>query len=102
MNSIDITKLMVMLEKEPLNVIDIRTNYEYLNGHIPTAKNIDKNVLVMYPNKYLNKDGILALEIGYDQKEELIRLLEETEKYTDIYSKKDLGGNDRIIVCKLK
>lgn len=52
--------------------------------------------------KYLNKDGILALEIGYDQKEELIRLLEETEKYTDIYSKKDLGGNDRIIVCKLK
>lgn len=56
MNSIDITKLMVMLEKEPLNVIDIRTNYEYLNGHIPTAKNIDKNVLVMYPNKYLNKE----------------------------------------------
>lgn len=56
MNSIDITKLMVMLEKKPLNVIDIRTNYEYLNGHIPTAKNIDKNVLVMYPNKYLNKE----------------------------------------------
>ena len=56
MNSIDITKLMVMLEKESLNIIDIRTNYEYLNGHIPTAKNIDKNVLVMYPNKYLNKE----------------------------------------------
>ena len=52
--------------------------------------------------KYLNKDGILALEIGYDQKEEVIKLLELEGKYTDIYCKKDLGDNDRIIVCKLK
>ena len=52
--------------------------------------------------KYLNEDGILALEIGYDQKEEVIKSLEKTGKYIDIYSKKDLGGNDRIIACKLK
>jgi len=52
--------------------------------------------------KFLNKNGILALEIGYDQKEEVIKLLELEEKYTDIYSKKDLSGNDRIIVCRLK
>ena len=52
--------------------------------------------------KYLNKNGILALEIGYDQKEEVINLLELEGKYTDIYCKKDLAGNDRIIVCKLK
>ena len=52
--------------------------------------------------KYLNKDGILALEIGYDQKEEVIALLEEVGKYLDIYCKKDLGNNDRVIVCKLK
>lgn len=51
---------------------------------------------------YLNKDGTLALEIGYDQKEEVIKLLEEIGKYTDIYCKKDLGNNDRIIVCRLK
>ena len=51
--------------------------------------------------KYLNKDGILALEIGYDQKEEVIALLEEVGKYLDIYCKKDLGDNDRIIVCKI-
>ena len=50
--------------------------------------------------KYLNKDGYLCLEIGYDQKEEVIRLIEETTKYKDIYSKKDLAGNDRIVVCK--
>ena len=52
--------------------------------------------------KYLNEDGMLALEIGYDQKEEVIKLLELEEKYTEIYSKKDLSGNDRIIVCKLR
>ena len=52
--------------------------------------------------KHLNKDGILALEIGYDQKEEVMDLLEEVGQYTNIYCKKDLGDNDRIIVCKLK
>ena len=52
--------------------------------------------------KYLNADGILALEIGYDQKEEIMALLDNVGRYTDIYCKKDLGDNDRIIVCKLK
>ena len=50
--------------------------------------------------EYLNKDGYLCLEIGYDQKEEVINLMEETGKYTNIYSKKDLAGNDRIVVCE--
>jgi len=50
--------------------------------------------------KYLNKDGHLCLEIGYDQKEEVIKLIEETNKYIDIYSKKDLADNDRIVICK--
>ena len=50
--------------------------------------------------KFLNKDGYLCLEIGYDQKEEVIKLIEETNQYKDIYSKKDLAGNDRVIICK--
>ena len=59
-------------------------------------------IIALNAYKYLNKDGILALEIGYDQKEEVVKLLEETGKYTQIYSKKDLGNNDRIVVCKVK
>lgn len=51
-------------------------------------------------NKYLNSEGYLCLEIGYDQKEEVINLLKDTKKYIDLYSKKDLSGNDRIVVCK--
>ena len=50
--------------------------------------------------EYLNEDGYLCLEIGYDQKEEVIKLIEETNKYKDIYAKKDLANNDRIVICK--
>lgn len=57
-------------------------------------------IIIEQAYKYLNTNGILALEIGYDQKEEVIKLLKESGKYTDIYSKKDLSGNDRIVVCK--
>lgn len=51
--------------------------------------------------KYLNENGILALEIGHDQKEEVVNLLKQVGKYKDIYSKKDLSGKDRIIICHI-
>lgn len=50
--------------------------------------------------KHLNKNGYLVLEIGFDQKEEVTKLLEK--RYKDIICKKDIGGNDRVIICKLK
>lgn len=50
--------------------------------------------------KYLNQQGYLILEIGYDQKEDVIKLINDCEQYEEIYSKKDFSGNDRIIVCK--
>lgn len=50
--------------------------------------------------KYLKPDGYLALEIGYDQKAAVIKLIKSTGRYTNIYSKKDLAENDRIVVCK--
>lgn len=50
--------------------------------------------------KYLKKDGYLCMEIGYDQKDDVIGLLKQSKKYKDIYSKKDLCGNDRIVVAK--
>ena len=51
--------------------------------------------------KYLNENGVLALEIGYDQKEAVINLLNGVGKYGDIYCMKDLSGNDRVIICKI-
>ena len=48
---------------------------------------------------YLNEDGYLALEIGYNQKEKVKELLKK-EGYREIYSKKDFGDNDRIVIGK--
>ena len=50
--------------------------------------------------KYLKEDGYLCLEIGYDQKNEVIEILKNEKKYKNIYSKKDLFGNDRIIIAQ--
>lgn len=49
---------------------------------------------------FLNPKGYLCMEIGYNQKEKVIQILKE--KYINIYSKKDLSKNDRIVVCNLK
>ena len=58
MNSIDIEELLHILNNKPLNIIDIRTNHEYLIDRIPTAKNISKSILKNIPEKYLNKSEI--------------------------------------------
>lgn len=50
--------------------------------------------------KYLNEEGIIALEIGYDQRKEVIEIAEKTNKYENIYCIKDLFGNDRVIIIK--
>lgn len=40
------------------------------------------------------------LEIGFDQRQEVIDLINQNDKYKDVYCKKDLAGNDRSVVCK--
>ena len=48
------------------------------------------------PNHIRNK----AFEIGYNQREEVEKILKENG-YKNIYSRKDLGGNDRIVVGQI-
>lgn len=48
----------------------------------------------------LNKGGMLFLEIGFDQREEVTALLDKD--FTDIECIKDYGGNDRVIVARKK
>ena len=48
---------------------------------------------------FLNNNGKLYLEIGFDQKEEVINLLKKTCKYNKITCVKDLAGNDRLIIA---
>ena len=51
--------------------------------------------------KYLEKNGIIALEIGFDQRDEVIEIANKTGKFKKIYCKKDLFGNDRVIVMEV-
>ncbi|MCX4302744.1 MAG: peptide chain release factor N(5)-glutamine methyltransferase [Clostridia bacterium] len=50
--------------------------------------------------KFLNANGYIAVEIGYNQKEKVIELFEK-EDYKEVYSKEDFGGNDRIVIAKI-
>ena len=50
--------------------------------------------------KYLNKGGVIALEIGFDQKEDVMNIAKDTHKYDSIYCKQDLFGNDRVVILK--
>ena len=49
---------------------------------------------------FLADNGMIFLEIGYDQKEELIELINADKRYELVKTKKDLGDNDRIVVIK--
>ncbi|MBE5860147.1 MAG: peptide chain release factor N(5)-glutamine methyltransferase [Butyrivibrio sp.] len=46
---------------------------------------------------YLYKSGYLFLEIGYDQGEDVRKLMEDNG-YKDVQIIKDLGGNDRVVL----
>lgn len=50
--------------------------------------------------KVLKTNGYLMLEIGYDQLEQITKIINKDENYELIESVKDLGGNDRVIVCR--
>lgn len=52
--------------------------------------------------QYLKYKGYICLEIGFDQKIDVIELIENEEKYDNTYSKKDLYDNDRIVVTKIR
>lgn len=82
-----IKKLDENVKKEPLLALD--GGEDGMNFY----KIIEENAF-----KYLNENGYLILEIGYDQKKDVENLLKN--RYKDIICKKDLQGNDRVVICK--
>lgn len=51
--------------------------------------------------EYLKLDSYLCFEIGYNQKNDVIKIIEDDQNYKNTYCKKDLYGNDRIIITQV-
>ena len=51
---------------------------------------------------YLQKNGLLMLEIGCDQGGTVPELIESSGRFKDIRCLKDLAGKDRIIAARLR
>ena len=56
-------------------------------------------IIAIKAKDYLKENGILALEIGYDQKDQINEIL-KYEEYKQIENIKDLANNDRVIICR--
>lgn len=65
------------------------------NNGLEYYKRIIKDI-----DKYLKKDGILAFEIGYDQKDVIIKELNKDNKYK-INTYKDYNNFDRVMIIKM-
>lgn len=51
--------------------------------------------------EYLKTESFLCFEIGYNQKNDVMKIIEEQQNYKNIYCKKDLYGYDRVIVAQV-
>ncbi|MGB1411654.1 MAG: peptide chain release factor N(5)-glutamine methyltransferase [Candidatus Pseudothioglobus sp.] len=60
----------------------------------------DIRLIISQSPQFLNKNGLLLLEHGYDQKDRIIKLLEGSFK--NIKAFKDLNGIDRAIIAELR
>ena len=56
--------------------------------------------IINISDEYLKQHGYLCLEIGYNQKESIRKIIAKDKKIKDAYFKKDLCKNDRVVIAK--
>ena len=94
----------------------IVSNPPYINEHDPHLQDLkyepiealvsgddglnDIREIITKSTLFLNSGGYLLLEHGYDQKDRIVKLLEES--YTSIKTFKDLNKVDRAVLAKLR
>ena len=54
--------------------------------------------IVENSKEYLNKDGMIFFEIGYDQREKILKLANENKFKAEVY--KDINGRDRMAILE--
>lgn len=60
-----------------------------------------KRIITVF-SENLNPNGIMLLEMGYNQSDFLLKFANETNLFKEIYSVKDFGGIERVLVLKSK
>jgi release factor glutamine methyltransferase len=71
-----------------------------------TALNGDTDGLACYRNiigtahRHLNSDGMLLLEIGHDQREDVRQIAADCNRYEEFSSSKDYSGYDRVVTMR--
>ena len=97
MNDININSLLSLLEKQSINIIDIRSNIAYQQGRIPTAKNINNILLSQTPEKYLKKTETYYIYCqGGQVSSKLVKLL-QTKGYNTVNI---IGGYNNYLLRK--
>ncbi|MDD2627334.1 MAG: peptide chain release factor N(5)-glutamine methyltransferase [Clostridia bacterium] len=85
----DLDKLSDFVKKEPLLALDGGED-----GLIFYRK------ILQEAKEFLNNNSVILFEIGYDQKGDIISLINQFKEYEVIECIQDLGMNDRVIVCR--
>ena len=80
-----IESLSIEVKNEPILALDGKEDGLYFYREI-----------IKSAKDYLNLNGKLLFEIGFDQKESVTKLFDEAG-FDNVYSKKDLAGLDRIV-----
>lgn len=87
------------INKEDFENLDKKLSYEPQNALLGGDDGLFfYRKIILNAKKFLNKNGKIYLEIGYDQKNPIINLLKE-EGYKDIRAYKDFNDFDRIIIA---
>lgn len=88
------TNLIAMLQEEV-------KNYEPRRALDGGRDGLDfYRIIVEKAADYLNDEGWLMLEIGYDQGEALRKMIRDSGRYTPAEVVKDLPGRDRVVKCR--
>ena len=57
-------------------------------------------IILQYAHSYLVPGGIILLEIGFDQKDGLINIVNKLPQYQSMEFIKDLAGHNRVVLIK--
>ncbi len=87
----DLVKLDDSVKKEPLIALD---------GGEDGMMFYEK--ILSNASNYLSDNGIIMFEIGYDQLNDIKKLLNKYKNYKLIDNIKDYGGNDRVVICRFQ